>query len=299
MALPKPFEWDITEDEYLLFSSVLNSHFRSRWLSIKKKHSDKYAGNNNSTNVPKIPETLETIQEETELTEAVNEPRSTLVVEWAHQRLPLPVHWILSAICCIDDPKGILSTSGNYILDVSRAGLIFLFGLESISAAPCLHAPVIWKMHALSVSIRSSMDLLQEDRSRDIFHALQELYGQHLDMLCQKNYRSRAVKDDDSVGMANLEEGKEISRLEILRFQEKIHGSYTTFVESLVEQFAAVSYGEVIFGRQVAIYLHRIFEPAVRLAAWNALSNAYVLELLPPLDKCIGNMEGYLEPLEV
>ncbi|PAN23588.1 hypothetical protein PAHAL_4G102800 [Panicum hallii] len=298
MALPKPFEWDITEDEYLLFSSVLNSHFRSRWLSIKKKHSDKYAGNNNSTIVPKIPETLEAIQEETELTEAVNEPLSTLVVEWAHQRLPLPVHWILSAICCIDDPKGILLTSANYIIDVSRAGLIFLFGLEAISAAPCLHAPVIWKMHALSVSIRSSMDLLQEDRSRDIFHALQELYGQHLDMLCQKYYRSHSVKEDDSVGMANLEEGKEISRLEILRFEEKIHGSYTSFVESLVEQFAAVSYGDVIFGRQVVIYLHRMVEPSVRLAAWNALSNAYVLELLPALDKCIGNMEGYLEPLE-
>jgi len=91
----------------------------------------------------------------------------------------------------------------------------------------------------------------------------------------------------------------EISSLEILRFQEKIHGSYTTFVESLVDQFAAVSYGDFVFGQQVAIYLHRKVEPAVRLAAWNALSNAYVLDLLPPLDKCIGNAQGYLEPLEV
>ncbi|KAF8652118.1 hypothetical protein HU200_063068 [Digitaria exilis] len=298
MELPKPFEWDITEDEYLLFSSVLNSHFRSRWLSIKEKHSKKKAGNNNSTNVPKIPETLETIQEETELAEPVNEPLSTLVVEWAHQRLPLPVHWILSAVCCIDDPKGILSTSANYIFDVSRAGLIFLLGLEAISAAPCLHAHLIWKMHALSVSVRSSMDLLQEDRSRDIFYALQELYGQHLDKLCQKCNRSHSVKEDESVGVANLEVREEIARLEILRFQQKVHGSYTTFVESLVEQFAAVSYGDIIFGRQVTIYLHRTVESDVRLAAWNALSNAYVLELLPPLDKCVGNSEGYLEPLE-
>ncbi|CAN6201272.1 unnamed protein product [Urochloa humidicola] len=295
MALPRPFEWDITEDEYMLFSSVLNSHFRSRWLSIKNKHSDKHAGNNENANVAKRPETLETIQEETELTETVNEPCSTLVVEWAHQRLPLPVHWILSAVCCIDDPKGILSPSANYILDVSRAGLIFLLGLEAISAAPCLHAPLIWKIHALSVSIRSSMDLLQEDRSRDIFHALQELYGQHLDRLHQN---SDSVKENDSAGVAKLEEVRGISRLGILKFQEKVHGSYTTFVESLVEQFAAVSYGDVIFGRQVAIYLNRMVEPTVRLAAWNALSNAYVLELLPPLDKCIGNTEGYLEPLE-
>ncbi|TVU07951.1 hypothetical protein EJB05_41329, partial [Eragrostis curvula] len=289
--LQPAFEWDISEDEYLLFSSVLNSHFRSRWLAIKKKH--KHAGNDSSVNVPKMPETLETIQEESELAEVVNQPCSTLVVEWTHQRLPLPILWILSAVCGIDDPKG-TSASANYNFDVSRAGLIFLIGLEAISAAPCLHTPLVWKMHALSASIRSSMDLLQENRSRDIFHALQELYGQHLNRLCLKY----SIKKDDSAGIATLEEEKHSSSIEFLRFQEKIHGSYSTFVESLVEQFAAVSYGDAVFGRQVAIYLHRRVEPAVRLAAWNALSNAYVLELLPPLDKCIGDNQGYLEPLE-
>ncbi|GJM98117.1 hypothetical protein PR202_ga15094 [Eleusine coracana subsp. coracana] len=293
--LQQAFKWEVSEDEYLLFSSVLNSHFRSRWLAIKKKH--KHAGVNSNVNVPK-PETLETIQEETELTEVVNQPCSTLVVEWAHQRSPLPMHWILSAVCSTDDPKGTLSASANYNIDVSRAGLIFLLGLEAISAAPCLHTPLVWKMHALSVSIRSSMDLLQEDRSKDIFHALQELYGQHMNRLCEKYNRSQYIKKDKCVGTATLDEEKQISSLDFLRFQEKIHGSYTTFVESLVEQFAAVSYGDAIFGRQVAIYLHRRVEPTVRLAAWNALSNAYVLELLPPLDKCIGDMQGYLEPVE-
>lgn len=298
MELLKPFEWDLNEDEYMLFSSVLKSHFRSRWLAIKKKHSDKYAGDNSSTKISKTPEILETIQEETELSEAVNQPCNTLMVEWAHQRLPLPIHWILSAVCCIDDPKGTLSTSANYILDVSRAGLIFLLGLEAISATPCLHAPLIWKIHALSVSIRSSMHLLQEDRSRDIFCALQELYGLHLNRLCQKFCKPNSIEEVKGVVVGTSEEAMEISSLEILRFQEKIHGSYTTFVESLVDQFAAVSYGDFVFGRQVAIYLHRKAEPAVRLAAWNALSSAYVLELLPPLDKCIGNAPGYLEPLE-
>ena len=207
---------------------------------------------------------------------------------------------MLSAICCVDDQKNTLSASTNYAVDVSRAGLIFLLGLEAISAAPFLHTPLVWKMHGLSASVRTSMDLLQEDRSRDIFHALQELYGQHLDILCQKSYRSHSAKKDEVVeSVATVEEAKVISTLEILRFQEKIHGSYTTFVESVVEQFAAVSYGDAIFGRQVAIYLHRSVETPVRLAAWNALSNAYVLELLPPLDKCIGDIKGYLEPLEV
>lgn len=294
--LQQAFKCEISEDEYVLFSSVLNSHFRSRWLAIKKNHKD--AGNNSNVNVPK-PETLETIQEETELAEVVNQPCSTLAVEWAHQRLPLPMHWILSAVCSTDDPKGTFSASANYNVDVSRAGIIFLLGLEAISAAPCLCTPLVWKMHALSVSIRSSMELLQEDRSKDIFHALQELYGQHLNRLCEKYDRSQCIKKDECVGIATLEEEKQISGLDFLRFQEKIHGSYTTFVESLVEQFAAVSYGDAIFGRQVAIYLHRRVEPTVRLAAWNALSNAYVLELLPPLEKCIGDMQGYLEPLEV
>ncbi|KAL6839540.1 hypothetical protein ACP4OV_030810 [Aristida adscensionis] len=298
MKLLKSFDWDVSEDEYMHFSSVLNSHFRSRWLAIKKKRSDKNAVNKRSIDVQKVPETLETIQEETELTEAVSEPCSALVVEWAHQRLPLPVHWILSAVCCIDDTRGTISTPANYIIDVSRAGILFLLGLEAILSGPCLHIPLVWKMHALSVSIRTNMDLLHEDRSRDIFHALQELYGQHLDKLCQKCYGSQSVEKDGR-SVDTLEEAKEISSsLDILRFQEKIHGSYTTFVESLVEQFAAVSYGDVIFGRQVAIYLHRRVEPSVRLAAWNALSNAYVLELLPTLDKCIGDNQGYLDPLE-
>ncbi|VAI89624.1 unnamed protein product [Triticum turgidum subsp. durum] len=287
MKLPKTFEWDITEDEYQHFSNVLNSHFRSRWLAIKKKNPDKHARNNSAINKPKVPEMLETIQEEMELTEVVNPPCSTLVLEWAHQRLPLPVHWILSSICCTDDA------------DVSRAGLIFLLGLEAVSAAPSLDVPLVWKMHALSASVRTNMDLLQEDRSKDVFEVLQELYGQHLDMLCQKYYRSHSANNDEVVGsVATVEEVKVINTHEILRFKEKIHESYTTFVESVVDQFAAVSYGDVIFGRQVAIYLHRCVETTVRLAAWNALSTAYVLELLPPLDKCIGDVKGYLEPLE-
>ena len=101
MKLPKTFEWDITEDEYQHFSNVLNSHFRSRWLAIKKKNPYKHARNNSAINKPKVPDTLETFQEEMELTEVVNPPCSTLVLEWAHQRLPLPMHWILSSICCI------------------------------------------------------------------------------------------------------------------------------------------------------------------------------------------------------
>ena len=37
----------------------------------------------------------------------------------------------------------------------------------------------------------------------------------------------------------------------------------------------------------------------VQLAAWNILTNARVLDLLPPLEKCIAKAEGYIEPVEV
>ncbi|KAL0401082.1 UNVERIFIED_CONTAM: Transcriptional elongation regulator MINIYO [Sesamum latifolium] len=103
--------------------------------------------------------------------------------------------------------------------------------------------------------------------------------------------------------MATLD-GRELVNLhdnlsvESLQFESEIHENYSTFIETLVEQFAAASYGDILFGRQVAIYLHRSVEASVRLSAWNALSNACALELLPPLAKCCTQAKGYLEPIE-
>jgi hypothetical protein len=39
-----------------------------------------------------------------------------------------------------------------------------------------------------------------------------------------------------------------------------------TFIETLVEQFSAISYGDLVFGRQVAVYLHRQVEILRRAA---------------------------------
>jgi len=58
------------------------------------------------------------------------------------------------------------------------------------------------------------------------------------------------------------------------------------FIEDLVEQFSAISYGDLIFARQISLYLHCYVETSTRLATWNTQSNARVLE-------------GYLEPAEV
>ncbi|KAL2516687.1 RNA polymerase II-associated protein 1 [Abeliophyllum distichum] len=267
----KPFGWKYEEEEYLLFANVLATHFRNRWLSVKKKL--KATGNHKTPKKGSLP--LETIHEDTDAPVMVGQGPTSLIVEWAHQRLHLPTHWFLSAISTIQSGKN--TDIPLDFLEVTRGGLFFLLGIEAMSTfvpaefhSPVDSTPIVWKLHALSVTLLGGMGVLEEEKSRDVYETLQDVYGQVLDKM----------------------------DVESLHFESEIHESYSTFVETLVEQFAAVSYGDVVFGRQVAIYLHRRVEVPVRLAAWNALSNARVLELLPPLEKCIAKGDGYLEPVE-
>ncbi|CAK9180694.1 unnamed protein product [Ilex paraguariensis] len=275
----KLFEWEYKEEDYLHFCTVLASHFRNRWLSVKKKV--KAEGKNWCVDHKTLngSVSLDTIQEDVEVSTMTNQGHcsTSLVVEWAHQRLPLPPHWFLSPISTINPSD---------FQEVAKAGLFFLLGIETISTffpsefhSSVQRVPVIWKLHALSVIFLGGMGVLQEEKSRDVLETLQEVYGQILDN-------------------SRFPETGEKYRVEFLNFQSEIHESYSTFMETLVEQFAAVSYGDMIYGRQVAIYLQPCVESSVRLSAWNALFNARALELLPPLDKCIGKVEGYLEPVE-
>ncbi|XVF45594.1 hypothetical protein PTKIN_Ptkin02bG0218700 [Pterospermum kingtungense] len=75
------------------------------------------------------------------------------------------------------------------------------------------------------------MAVLEEKKSRDVFEALQELYEQLLNET---------------------------------RFRPEIHESYSTIIDTLVEQYAAVSFRDWICGRQ----------------------------------KCLGMAGAYLEPVE-
>lgn len=206
---------------------------------------------------------LETIHEEVELMENSDSDTShdLMVIEWARQRLPIPPHWFLSSLCGSSDLK---------------IGLVLLLGLETLLHISDLPSPLggvalVWKLHSLSMCLSSDMDVLGEEKSRAIFEIIQEIYSQELQRLPNQS----------------------------LEFQRQIHENYSTFVEHLIEQFAAVSYGDVLFGRQVAIYLHRLVETSVRLNAWNVLASACVLELLPPLESCVGGAHCYLEPAEV
>lgn len=304
----KSFDWQYGEGDYLFFSRILNSHFRSRWLGFKKKSSEKMDRNNHSQDISRKGDVLETIHEEVEQAEkTVKHPYcNSLFVEWAHQRLPLPGHWFLSAICSIGEIN-MTAPSSTDVLDVAKSGLFFLLGLEAASSflssdsqsSPISGATLVWKFHALSMALHANMDVL-EDKSRDVFETLQELYGQHLNQLRHENIKALPGQYETiQVSSATLPKGQESCNLKLLNFQTEVHESYSTFLENLIEQFAAISYGDVIYGRQVALYLHRTVEAAVRLAAWDVLSNAHVLELLPPLEKCIAEAEGYLEPVEV
>ncbi|KAF3965968.1 hypothetical protein CMV_009890 [Castanea mollissima] len=273
----KPFVWEYKEEDYLVFSETLASHFKNRWLSTKKKLKD--VGHNSSGNkqFKKGSVGLDTIYEDVDTSNKNNQDCSSLVVEWAHQRLPLPMHWFLSPISTICDSVEAISTFNS--TDVP---------------SPVQSVPLVWKFHSLSVILLVGMGVLEDGKSRDVYEALQDIYGQLLD-------QARTSISIDVILERNadlLPESRNKNNFEVLMFQSEIFESYSTFIETLVEQFSAISYGDLIFARQVAVYLHRHVEAPVRLAAWNMLSNARVLDLLPPLEKCIAQAKGYLEPVE-
>ncbi|XP_076905908.1 transcriptional elongation regulator MINIYO-like [Bidens hawaiensis] len=273
------FGWKYTEEEYLMFSENLISHFKNRWLHVKKSKSKVKTRDGQHGGSKKSKFSLNTIQEDVDPS-----ANTSLVTEWAHQRLPLPDHWFLSPISTVDHTKLVnLPVKPNF-LEVSKSGLFFILGLEAISnqvssnSYSIKNVPVIWKLHALSVTLFTGMDILEDEKTRDVYSNLQELYGQSLD------------KKLLEFGLTNS--------VDFLKFDKEIHDSYSTFVETLVESFAGASYGDLLFGRQVSMYLHRCVGAPVRLAVWNALSNIRALELLPPLEKCLAREAGYLEPLE-
>ncbi|XP_020585020.1 transcriptional elongation regulator MINIYO [Phalaenopsis equestris] len=299
----KSFKWQYEDKDYLLFSKILNSHFRERWLSFKTKSSGDAAEHTKKHELSRKTALLETIHEDQENEEILKLSSkdtvfSSFCIEWIRQRLPVPEHWFLSALCGIGELKNFDSNSSNE-LEAAKIGLFFLLCLEASSLtvvsdqkSPIFNVSLVWKLHALSMSLHANMAVLEDERTRDVFESLQELYGKQLD----KSRHKAEHKFSDS--SSNLSETRGGICSEILSFQSQINDSYSTFVEDLIGQFGAVSYGDIIFGRQIAIYLHRCVDFPIRLSTWNVLSNSYLLELLPPLEMCFSEADGYLEPPE-
>ncbi|XP_021800043.1 transcriptional elongation regulator MINIYO, partial [Prunus avium] len=297
----KVFDWEYKEEDYLLFSKTLASHFNNRWLSVKKKLKDS-DGNNLSGSKPlkNGKGSLDTIYEDLDTSHMISQDCTSLVIEWAHQRLPLPISWFLSPISTLCDSKqaglkkssnlqDLIQDPGDFLV-VSQAGLFFLLGIEALSSflpddipSPVKSVSLVWKLHSLSMILLVGMGVIEDERSRAVYEALQDLYGNFLHQATSCNL---------------LTEPRNENNPEFLAFQSEIHETYSTFIETLVEQFSAISYGDLVYSRQVAVYLHRYVEAPVRLATWNTLTNSRVLELLPPLENCFTDAEGYLEPVE-
>ncbi|KEH40574.1 hypothetical protein MTR_1g031840 [Medicago truncatula] len=297
----KAFGWKYEDDDYMHFSRMLSSHFRSRWLSVRVK--SKAVDGSSSSGVkatPKADVRLDTIYEDSDMSSTTSPCCNSLMIEWARQNLPLPVHFYLSPISTIPltkraGPQKVGSVHNPHdpanLLEVAKCGLFFVLGIETMSSfigtgipSPIQRVSLTWKLHSLSVNFLVGMEILEQDQGRETFEALQDLYGELLDKE-RFNQNKEAISDDKK-------------HIEFLRFKSDIHESYSTFIEELVEQFSSISYGDLIFGRQVSVYLHCCVESSIRLATWNTLSNARVLELLPPLEKCFSGAEGYLEPAE-
>ncbi|XP_021286386.1 transcriptional elongation regulator MINIYO [Herrania umbratica] len=258
----KLYGWEYKEDDYQFFSKTLASHFRNRWLSNKKTLKALSGDRTSKGSV-----SLETIPEDMDTSNVMCQDHSStlLVMEWAYQRLPLPMHWFLSPISTLCDSKhaglGRDCDIQNFlqdpsdILEVAKAGMFFLLGLEAIStfisedvASPVQSVPLIWKLHSLSIILLIGMAVLEEEKSRDVYESLQELYGQLLD----KTRSKRRPETILNMSINLLPETGKKCDVEFLRFETEIHESYSTFIDTLVEQYAAVSFGDLIYGRQVA-----------------------------------------------
>ncbi|KAG0454689.1 hypothetical protein HPP92_023981 [Vanilla planifolia] len=301
----RTFRWQYEEQDYVLMSKILKSHFIERWLTTKKKASGNIDGHNKSHCLQRKTNVLETVYEGQEDQETPDVPYklaecSSFYMPWAQQRLPIPIHWFLSAVCSIGETKSLLVLSSKELLELAKGGLFLLLRLEALSIflfsadteSPVFNVPLAWKLHALSMSLRVNMIALEDNGTREMFESLQELYGKQLDDL---RYKQKKQELEDS--LMSLPKTNKIAD-GLLCFQSQVFDGYSTFVEDLIEQFGSVSYGDIIFARQVTIYLHQSVDIPVRLAAWNSLSNNHLLELLPTLETCLAQAEGYLEPPE-
>ncbi|KAL4195701.1 hypothetical protein AMTRI_Chr04g179570 [Amborella trichopoda] len=85
-------------------------------------------------------------------------------------------------------------------------------------------------------------DILEEKQTRDTFKTLHDMYGQRLDKLRQPEV---VPENEKSSGVYSKK---------ILYFVKEVHESYGSFIEIPIEQFSAVSYGDVPFGQQLGTY---------------------------------------------
>ncbi|KAL2635171.1 hypothetical protein R1flu_006650 [Riccia fluitans] len=286
-------------------SKVLVKQLEAFWLTTKRKkpqdsrESRVHPGNKNGS-------TLSTVLEEEGSIEGDDIIPETLIEEFAGQRLPLPSHWFLSPLMT-DIARAMATESGNVsdeLEEVVTAGLVFFLGLELLKADISPIGPVIAlerKIHALSCVFVMGGDVFLRPLARHLIGALQDIIGREFDKQAQvaSEESTNETKERQLQGphCPNDFSGK-MMKLRRLDFESIIDPSYVTYAETIAEQFASSSYGDLVFGRQIALYLCTSVPVNIRLAAWRVLADARVLELLPSLSQCCAQPARYLTPVE-
>mgnify|MGYP000647989410 CR=1 FL=1 len=278
---------------------ILCQHVRNVWFQKKKKVSDKDI--TAEAKISKRTSVLPTVHEGNVSTSG---RKDSLAVEWASQKLPLPSFSFLSPLLSniqIENGDGIKNSKFKdenlNVVTVTSHGLVLLFGLETLSdGSLCvgLDVSIARKIHALSNVFILSDDIFLEKPVRSMIGALQELYMDFLPFISDQNLE---IGEIENLNVAERTIAKHSTFS--LDFETLVDQRYTSFIGRLTNQFAAVSYGDLVFGRQIAIYLTRNVPDSLRLRVWKSLETEHMLEFLPPIERCAGKATVYLYPFEV
>ncbi|KAH6555231.1 hypothetical protein KP509_1Z271800 [Ceratopteris richardii] len=217
-----------------------------------------------------------------------------LAVQWAGQKLPIPQFWFLSPLL---RNLGQNALGDGYITqNIVRYGLLLLSGMEAAKVSFPLNVPIAMKIHSLSNIFVMSDDVFLEKDVNHMIGALQEklIYDIYLDADGNDERNSNDWKNQSSSMLDRS--ANEISLLN-LDFQSLVDERYSSFLDKLTSQFSSVSYGDLVFGRQITIYLTMDVPVYLRLRVWKSLESEHMLHFLPPLNKCPGPSKIYLYPL--
>lgn len=243
---------------------------------------------------------------------------ASLTASISGQKLPLPADWILSptAVAAQLSSSTVSEAGSSDIEDgvkkLVRAGLALLLGLETCerlerhegqredtsNGGELLGVPLVRKLHALSEAFLAAGDLFLDSEVAPLLEALQELYGGELPPVPSNKNTASAEATRQPPTETNLDSPSRRDQ-RAHDFTAAAGAPYEGFAEGLAEHFAATSFGDLKFGRQVALLLRDVTPGALRLVVWRALADARALHLLPPAGDCLGDPRAYTSPSEV
>eukprot|EP00899_Mesostigma_viride_P023034 jgi/Mesvir1/3915/Mv19857-RA.2 len=266
------------------------------------------------------------------------EGTGVLVKAYSGQGFPLPPTWLLSPLCGVAVGQGLpRDAQGNLVTDERmleavlarsvaagrhqefRAGCAFLLVLE------LAHSRRVWPLaptdkflFLCQAFLSPSAAFLQPD-VKWLLAALQDAYCGRLssaprDGGCAGDGNRQSSTRRESSGelagpaaaSANASADTNTAPAAVV---EAVAASVPLTIPDsassealgvkLADNFAAASYGDRLYGRQLALFLRPgTCPPGIRRTTWRALEATSSLYLLPPVDECVGGAAAYLDPPE-